>query len=150
MGRINRPSFSYNTSVHEGTGCTPHELIFGNQVRVPSSFCYENEPSTYYSYLTDLFKNINNLQKIARTNIIKAKEKSKAHYDKRVNPVTFHVGEYVLMTNDSKTSKLSNEYLGPYLIVECLDRENIRIKIRNKTRIVHANRLKKCAYDDPG
>lgn len=30
-------SFSYNTSVHEGTRYTPHELVFGKIARVPSS-----------------------------------------------------------------------------------------------------------------
>ena len=29
--------FSYNTSVHEGTKCTPHELVFGKLAREASS-----------------------------------------------------------------------------------------------------------------
>ena len=29
--------FSYNTSVHEGTKCTPYELVFGKLAREPSS-----------------------------------------------------------------------------------------------------------------
>ena len=28
--------FSYNTSVHEGTKCTPYELVFGKLARLPS------------------------------------------------------------------------------------------------------------------
>jgi len=30
-------NLSYNTSVHEGTGYTPHELVFGKTARVPTS-----------------------------------------------------------------------------------------------------------------
>ena len=49
-------AFSYNTSIHEGTGYTPHELVFGKIVRVPSRKRvpedFENE--TYNHYLSKL------------------------------------------------------------------------------------------------
>lgn len=147
---INQANFSYNTAVHEGTGYTPHELIFGTQARVPSSFRYEDELETYHSYLSDVFKNIHDLQETARTNLMRAKKRSKTYYDRRINPETFHTGEYVLLTNNYKTNKFSAEYLGPYLVIESLSHGNVRIKIGNTTRIVHSNRLKKCAYDEPG
>lgn len=148
---IERATFSYNTAVHEGTGYTPHELIFGTPARIPSSFSREKGPETYHAHLSNLFRNIKNLQISARNNLIKAKERSKVHYDKRVNPVTFNVGEAVLLVNNSKVNKFSNEYTGPYLIVECLDHGNVRIQIKpNKTRVVHTNRIKACTYYEPG
>lgn len=144
---IDRASFSHNTSVHEGTGYTPHVLIYGTPARIPSSFSNESDPKIYHSYLTDLFIDIH---EIARANLIKAKLRSKEYYDKRIYPETFHAGERVFLVNDRKFNKFSNEYSGPYQIVECLDHENVQIKIRNTTQIVHTNKLKKCAYDEPG
>jgi len=31
-------TFSYNTSVHESTKFTPHELVFGKSARIPTQF----------------------------------------------------------------------------------------------------------------
>lgn len=38
---IGRANFSHNTAIHEGTGYSPHELIFGHTARIPSSFNLE-------------------------------------------------------------------------------------------------------------
>ena len=45
--------FSYNTSVHEATKCTPYELVFGKLAREPSSEpLSQNEKfQTYVDYL---------------------------------------------------------------------------------------------------
>lgn len=146
---IERATFSYNTAVHEGTGYTPHELIFGTIARIPSSYNQESDPETYYSCLTNLFNQIRDLQESARINLVKAKERSKTYYDKRIYSGTFKLNDNVFMTNEQKTGKFSNEYLGPYQIVEVMDKENVKIRIKNSTKIVHANRLRK-AYYEPG
>ena len=139
---IERASFSYNTSVHEGTGYTPHELIFGRVARVPSGHNPEEESETYHSYLTNLFENICDIQEVARANLIRAKERSKNYYDKRVNPTIFNTNDNVFLLNESKTDKFGKEYHGPYRIIEILDHENVRIQINKSTRIVHVNRLR--------
>ncbi|KAL6417861.1 hypothetical protein ACFW04_012476 [Cataglyphis niger] len=63
-------SFSYNTSVHEGTQFTPHELVFGKTARVPSSETdTTQEPNeSYAKYLVELFNKIKDAQTIAREN----------------------------------------------------------------------------------
>jgi len=139
---IERATFSYNTAVHEGTGYSPHELIFGRTARIPSSFNYEEDPETYCSHITNLFERIRDLQESARSNLIKAKERSKTYYDKRVNLKIFSPNDYVYLINNAKDNKLSKEYTGPYQVTEVLDNENVKIKMGNATRIVHVNRLK--------
>jgi hypothetical protein len=128
---------------------TPHELIFGYTARIPSSYNHEEEPETYNSYLFNLSEKVRDLQESARINLMKAKERSKGYYDKRVNLVEFKENDYVFLLN-VKTDKFSKEYLGPYHVVEILDRENVKIKIGNHTRIVHVNRLRKACYSEPG
>ncbi|XP_033362977.1 uncharacterized protein LOC117241106 [Bombus vosnesenskii] len=80
--------FSYNTSVHEGTKFSPHELVFGHLAREPTGevIIEENMEPTYAEYLEDLFDKINTVQRMARENLIKSKLRSKEYYDRRINP----------------------------------------------------------------
>ena len=142
---IERASFSYNTSVHEGTRYTPHELVFGHLARIPSNYNREEDPETYDTYYVNLFQEIRDLQKSAKFNLVRAKERSKEYYDKRVHSAVFRANDNVFLLNAKKVDKFSKEYLGPYRVIEILDHENVRIKIGNTTRIVHANRLRKAA-----
>ncbi|XP_036142126.1 uncharacterized protein LOC118645358 [Monomorium pharaonis] len=140
---IERASFSYNTSVHEGTGFTPHELIFGSPARIPSEFNSDPEPETYGNRLMKVFSEIRDLQRNAKENLDKAKQKSKTYYDKRVNAIIINPGDSVFLINNLKTNKFVTEYLGPYKVVEVMDHENVRLEINGTTRVVHTNKLKR-------
>jgi len=42
---------TYNTSIHDGTEYTPHELVFGRSARVPSSILpYDKDNESYFEY----------------------------------------------------------------------------------------------------
>ncbi|XP_033222810.1 uncharacterized protein K02A2.6-like [Belonocnema kinseyi] len=61
-------TFSYNTSVHEGTKCTPYELVFGKISRQPSS---EPPPpheklETYDDYTIKLVTRLHEMRAVAR------------------------------------------------------------------------------------
>lgn len=137
--------FSYNTSIHEGTKSTPHELVIGTLARLPS----ENPPTlttdeTYNDYLEGLQLKLKEVQKIARENLIGAKVRSKTYYDKKIKPHTFAIGDLVYLLKEPQKGKLDNQYTGPHKVVNVYPNENIRISIKDKnvTRVVHANKLK--------
>ena len=71
--------FSYNTSVHDSTGFTPHELVFGVKALIPTEFAREAVPKTFIQYLDDLFKKITSSQATAAENLEQAKERSKLY-----------------------------------------------------------------------
>ena len=77
--------FSYNTSVHEGTKCTPHELVFGKLAREPSSepLSQQQKLQTYHDYLINFIIQLHEMQIQARENHISAKEKN-IYYDKKL------------------------------------------------------------------
>lgn len=138
--------FSYNTSVHEGTRYTPHELVFGKTARAPSSDPPINETEmnvSYSQYLTALFDKIRNTQAIARENLDRSKLRSKYYYDKKINPYAFKRGDNVYLLREPSKGKLGDQYSGPYRIIEKLPNNNVKIALsREKSKIVHENKLK--------
>ena len=80
--------FSYNTSLHEGTKCTPYELVFGKLAREPSSepLSQKEKLQTYDDYLINFVTQLHEMRTQARENLISAKEKSKLYHDKKINP----------------------------------------------------------------
>lgn len=136
--------FSYNTSQHEGTKFTPHELVFGHLARLPSSHHHieEQQDPTYAEYLGELFDRINTLQTRARENLIAAKEKSKYYYDRRINPQHFDVGDVVLLLKEPQKGKFGDQYTEPCEIIDVLSGGNLKILYKGKPRIVHANKLR--------
>lgn len=140
--------FSYNTSVHEGTKFTLYELVFGRLPRLSSYVIIEgNLEPTYQEYLKDLFNRLQNIQEEARKNLIRSKEMSKYYYDKRNNPQTFKEGDNVFLLKEPTKGKFSEQYTGPYEIIEVLPNNNVKILYRKKHRIVHTDKLKLSRLD---
>ncbi|XP_076397886.1 uncharacterized protein LOC143266138 [Megachile rotundata] len=137
--------FSYNTSVHEGTQYTPHELVFGDPARVPTAdtMLVETTNESYNQYLRDLQTKVTQVVSDARRNLMDAKEKSKRHYDRHVHIESFKVGERVMLLNELRRDKFDDEYLGPYEIRWVFPNGNVKIVVKGRMKIVHANRLKK-------
>ena len=136
--------FAYNTSVHEGTNYTPYSLVFGHLPRTPSSIpiLEETIEQPYQDYLTNLFDTLKSSQELAKQNLIRSKEKSKKYYDKKLNIQNFKIGDKVYLLKEPSKGKLSDQYSGPYTILEKLPMNNVKIDFRGKTRVVHVNKLK--------
>ena len=62
--------FSYNTSVHEATGFTPHELVFGVKAIIPTEFARQEVPRTFIEYLDQLFMKLTTTQATAAVNLV--------------------------------------------------------------------------------
>ena len=94
--------------------------------------------------MDDLRHKLSETQAKAVTNINKAKQKYKRNYDKKLNPRTFAVGEYIRLQKGDRANKLSDYYEGPYVITRVFDDRNVELQIRpNERKIVHSNRLEK-------
>lgn len=145
--------FTYNTHFHKTTNFTPHELLFGHKVVIPTTL--NSKPEFKYTY-DDYYSNLKiKLQKsfqIARDNIIKSKENSKVHYDKKINKYEFKVGDQVLVQNKNFkpgiSKKLQPNYKGPYKVIKVFPNQTVRIQIKtNKTALYHHNLLKPFVSD---
>lgn len=135
--------FSYNTSIHEATGFTPHELVFGTRATIPSEFALEQVPRTFIQYLDDLFTKITTTQIIAAENLNKAKERSKTYYDRTLNTYKFRTDDDVYLLKENKNSKFDCDWLGPYKVRQVISDLTVELDLgNNKYKIVHTNKLK--------
>jgi len=136
--------FNYNTSVHEATKHTPYELVFGKIARIPSNelLAPEDKLASYDDYLINLVTQLHAIQTNAQKNVVEAKFKSKKYYDRKINPQIFKPGDQVFLLKGPKPGKFGDQYTGPHEVLEILNRNNVRIKIRKNSRIVHPNRLR--------
>ncbi|KAL7299237.1 hypothetical protein TKK_0007831 [Trichogramma kaykai] len=138
--------FSYNTSVHEAHQFQPFQLVVGKLPTLPTAESIEKTGKivTYTDYVRKICKTLAKIKTIAREKLIEAKLKSKFYYDKKANAEKFEPGDSVYLLKGGKQHKLNDQYTGPYLVLEVdNDKNNVKIEIKNKHKVVHANRLKK-------
>lgn len=140
---------SYNCAIHEGTQFSPHELIFGKTMRIPSSFPPTEQLQTYGSYLQEMVTHLADIRLRARNNLINAKERSKKRYDIRSNPKEFKPGDLILVLSEPRDGKLGAYYHGPYPIVEVLDYETVVFLNDEGKRVgKHINKIKIAHIDE--
>ncbi|KAJ8886540.1 hypothetical protein PR048_012751 [Dryococelus australis] len=100
---INNPTFVHNTTRHETTGFTPHELMFGRLPNLPGIL--QKEPTEiqycYDDYLKDLKTRLQETYKIARKHLIAFKESNKRNYDKRTREHIFEVEDKVPLFDET-------------------------------------------------
>ncbi|CAF3782340.1 unnamed protein product [Rotaria sp. Silwood1] len=111
--------YAYNTGKHATTGLSPYQLMFGRepqplmdrkQLKVRLS-----RPNAYW----DVVRRSRLLfQQIATANALHQNSLAKTRFDKnRPNP-QYHIGELVLIKVMDKSSKLQEQFEGPYRIIE--------------------------------
>lgn len=136
--------FCYNTTPHSSTNYSPFEVLFGFEAPIPSTLNRSVQPTyNYDDYVSEMKAKMQIGYELIRSNQIKAKEKSKAYYDKNSSQISYKVGDKVLMEIKNRSNKkLSPIFEGPYEITEVLSPENSRIKVGRKEKVVHNNLLK--------
>ncbi|KAL4082984.1 hypothetical protein QTP88_028314 [Uroleucon formosanum] len=107
--------FVFNSSEHRSTGKQPYELMYGRTMNIPNSVMKPPEPRyNYEDYHLELKQKLQVSHQIARDRLLEQKQKTKEHYDQKLNQITVHVGDRVLLKNNARKGKLSPKWLGPY------------------------------------
>ena len=134
---------AYNTTVHEGLGYSPHEIVFRLRARTPSSFSPREHLLTYNEYMAYTTQSLAQLRTLAAMNLTQAKYKSKFYYDQRQNIRHFREGEMVYVLKKPKHGKTDREYVGPCEILNVnYETHSVEIKRGEHTRIVHMDMIK--------
>jgi hypothetical protein len=149
--------FAYNSSGHATTRCTPFELMYGRQPRIPLDLLIPEakieldiDPGEYASNLRHSFVDA---YRLVKKNRDMRMNKEKINYVRRVRAANYigdKVGDKVLLLNEAKKAGISNKFrkswIGPYEIIgKIANNVNYKIKpvIRNgRSKWVHQNKLK--------
>lgn len=140
---------THNSTPHSATKYTPHELVYGFKLEIPSAI--ENVEKVEYNYddYTNILRNrVIYATKMARENIIREKELRKEQYDKNINPINLQVGNMVWKIKEKKLHKFEDPYAGPYYVLGLPSEETCEIQVGRKTERVHRNKLKLYTGDE--
>ena len=135
-------TFSYNNTVHSTTGYSPHSLIFGFDIELPTSIRNARDYN-YDSYKHELIVQLQSAQKRAKEMIEKRKiENKKSHDTQKHQALKLKVDDSVLLKKETKNHKFDVCYTGPYKVTEIVSPAVTKIKKGNKIVTVHNDKLK--------
>ncbi|MCP4492355.1 MAG: DDE-type integrase/transposase/recombinase [Gammaproteobacteria bacterium] len=117
--------FAYRTSVHSSTGESPYYLLFGNDPRLPIDSVltppFRHSPSVH-DYPTKMARMMKQTWSEANERIQAAQQQQKLHYDKKVTPTDFKLGQRVWLQNErtrpGEIPKFRPKFIGNYRIID--------------------------------
>ncbi|GFT49660.1 retrovirus-related Pol polyprotein from transposon 412 [Trichonephila clavipes] len=112
---------AYRSAVHETTGYSPSQMLFGRDLRLPCDLLFGRPPDTPSSpeeYVQNLQARFEDVHNLARERINLRTEKMKTRYDTKATGHQFKEGDKVWFYNPTRRKGLSLSYnrIGTVLI----------------------------------
>ena len=140
--------FAYNTSVHESTGISPYEMVFGRPARMPIEVELGvplRKPNSQSDYIQSVRKALVHSNQLAQRNLAAARSRQAFHYDNRSKrDWTPYELEQTVWLWRPKHWKFGKRWTGPYKV---LARNGVNYRLVSsvgKTLVAHHNLLKPC------
>lgn len=143
---------AYCSSVHETTGCSPSELMFGWEIRLPVDLMFgapesEKDLKDTSAYAHSLQDKIRKVHSYAREHLAIESDQQKRKYNRQLNQKTYDQGASVWFYNPKKKKGVSPcfqlPWEGPYVVLKRISDVVYKIQRspRSKARIIHHDRL---------
>ncbi|GFY08216.1 hypothetical protein TNCV_1356271 [Trichonephila clavipes] len=138
------------SAVHETTGYSPSQMLFGRDLRLPADLLFSRPPDAPLvpeEYIEKLQARMEEMHHLARERIGMASEKMKTRYDARATGHDFHEGDKVWLWNPKcrkgLSPKLQTNWEGSYTVLKRLNDVVVRIQKspHSKPKLIHYNRL---------
>ena len=144
---------AYRSAVHETTGCSPSELMFGREVRLPVDLLFsppdvDKEGEGVSDYAQALQERIKRVHRYAREHLNIESERQRQKYDQQLNQRTYDRGDAVWFYNPKRKKKISpclqRPWEGPYVVLKRISDVVYRIQKtpQSKPRVIHHDRLR--------
>ena len=144
---------AYRSSVHETTGCSPSELMFGREIRLPVDLMFgvpksEKDLTDTCDYARSLQDKIRKVHGYAREHLTIQSDRQKRKYNQRLNQKTYDRGAPVWFYNPKRKKGVSPclqlPREGPSLVLKRISDVVYKIQKspRSKSRIIHHDRLR--------
>jgi transposase InsO family protein len=143
---------AYRGAVHDTTGETPSNILFGRELRLPCDLQFGSAPAMEHSvsdYVVELQEKLSSVHNGVRNKIKLSSDRMKARYDLRANSTGFKEGEQVWLYNPrrqrGRSPKLQTHWEGPYRVVKRINDVVYRIQRspKAKMKVVHLDRMTK-------
>ena len=102
-----------------------------------------DETMSIYRYVYQLRERLKETCEIAHQALEKSKNKQNFYYNKKATKRPFAVGDKVLLLLPTEHSKLTVQWMGPYVVRELVGENDYRIDVDGKQKTFHGNMLKK-------
>ncbi|GFX21757.1 retrovirus-related Pol polyprotein from transposon 412 [Trichonephila clavipes] len=96
---------SYRSAIHETTGYSPSQMLFGRDLRLPADLLFSQPPDTPLApeeYIEKLQARMEEMHHLARERIGMASEKMKTRYDARATGHDLREGDKVWLWNQKR------------------------------------------------
>ena len=144
---------AYRSAVHETTGCSPSELMFGREIRLPVDLLFSSPESDkggehVSEYARTLQEKINRVHRYAREHLNLESDRQKRKYNQRLNQRTYDRGAAVWFYNPKRKNKISpclqRPWEGPYVVLKRIRDVVYRIQKtpKSKPKVIHHDRLR--------
>ena len=136
--------FSYNTQYHRSIKCSPYQVMYGMEPRLPS-FPAPEMPNYSETEAADRLRELQITRHIAMEHNIEMTDKNLMQQQKSASTYEFQVGQLVYYNQTNflhKNRKLAQNWIGPVSIRKVLF-PNLEIVLQNGKRlIIHVDRVK--------
>lgn len=146
---LSTAAFSINNTVHSTTGLTPHHLLYGYEMRMPDMLLRKKPLYNYENYIDLLQSEMHDAWALAREKLHNRKVSNKIHYDKKLNPVKFSVGDLVLLKKETKKNKFEEVWIGPYIVESVPSEAYLVVSKNGKGKKTHCDKVKKYKSQAP-
>lgn len=143
--RVKQCVISYNNTIHSATNFTPQELLLG-QTNAANPYSINVQHRNYEIFIDELKKTTQAQYELVKQNLIRTKEAAYQGNLRKNQDSTqqYRVGDKVYMRNTHGRSKVTNPFIGPYVIQEINPNKTcVLINSQTKhTRRIHMDKLK--------
>ena len=128
---------AYRSAVHKTTGCSPSEMMFGREVRLPVDLLFspsdiDKGSEEVSNYAKTLQEKIKWVHQYAREHLNIKSERQRQQYNQRLNQRTYDRGNAVWFKNPKRKNKippcLQRPWEGPYIVLKRISHVVYRIQ----------------------